>query len=125
VGRLTNDPVRLRAAHFCLLLREGEASPEDRIAVWYAPYDELRADEILDTELAAQANSRGCLERHRIAIRSSFDFTNELDLALFAGLLRHEVEHARQWTLGGGPELFSLDGVAVTTALTKKAEAIS
>jgi hypothetical protein len=73
-------------------------------AVWYPPGLEIEVDDrhLRDAALRAAANDRRVIGLHRIAVPAL-----PTSRIMFAALLRHELEHARQWdALGVG--LFDL-----------------
>ena len=72
---------------------------------------EVAADDDLATEdLAAEANSPQHRNRHRVIVRGS-PGSDPASIAAFSGMLRHELEHARQWN-ACGPPVFQLSELA-------------
>lgn len=88
-----------------------------RLAVWHAP-DEfvLPGGELVDEELD-RANADGCKEHHRVILWRDFPLT-EIGVAIVAGWMRHELEHARQWNALGAT-IFELDGFLTSVVLEK------
>jgi hypothetical protein len=75
-------------------------------AAWFRPDTDIEPDDPHFPRDAAQrekANSAESRKRHRIAVPADPD-----DRVLFAALLRHELEHARQWD--ARPLIFDLQG---------------
>jgi hypothetical protein len=61
----------------------------------------------LDQDDVAKLNDAGALDRHRIVVFAGYQPEKE-ERWVLAGLLRHELEHARQWEeLGDAPFLLS------------------
>lgn len=69
-----------------------------------------RDDDLVTEALAAKADSPANVRRHRVIVRRPSAAT-AVDIARFAGLLRHELEHARQWECCG-PHVGDLNALA-------------
>jgi hypothetical protein len=59
-------------------------------------------DDLVSEQIAAEANTPENLRRHRIILRRPSAAT-AISIGRFAGKLRHELEHARQWQACGPP----------------------
>ena len=83
-------------------------------SVHYRPQYEIAEDEdpIFDADGHGLANSKECLGFHRIAVQAGVDPADRVAVAAVVGLIRHEVEHARQYDGSFGGELKSLDWIA-------------
>jgi hypothetical protein len=65
---------------------------------------------LVDEQLAAELNSPSRINLHRVVLRRPFA-SDPTTAARICGKLRHELEHARQWT-ACGPPVFQLSHVA-------------
>lgn len=85
-AELTGEQVRF--------YRLGELGPGHLGGGWFRPWMEIPddAEAFPDAAQRAVANSAGHEERHRITVPAEPD-----DRATFAALVRHELEHARQY----------------------------
>lgn len=83
-------------------------------SVHYRPKWDIEEDEdpIFDEGIRAYANSEECLSQHRIAVQAGIDPKDRVAVAAVIGLIRHEVEHARQYDGSFGGQLKNLDGLA-------------
>jgi hypothetical protein len=83
-------------------------------SVHYRPQYEIGEDEdsIFGEEGHRLANSEECLQLHRIAVQAGVNPSDRVAVAAGVGLIRHEVEHARQYDGSFGGELKSLDWIA-------------
>jgi hypothetical protein len=79
-------------------------------AAWFRPDYTIPAEpnELLQGRQRDEANAVQGPELHRVAVLDDFDRSREIEVAILAGLLRHEVEHARQWIVAG-EALYYLD----------------
>jgi hypothetical protein len=68
----------------------------DARSVHYPPGRELGADRVINETLAAELNRPENRDHHRVAVLGEAS-DDERGRAVFAALLRHELEHARQW----------------------------
>jgi hypothetical protein len=76
-------------------------------SVHYRPQWEIGEgeDPIFDEEGHRRANSEECLGFQRIAVQAGVDHADRVAVAAVVGLIRHEVEHARQYDRPFGGEL--------------------
>ena len=83
-------------------------------SVHYRPEREIGEDDdpLFDDKTRAYANSEACLSLHRIGVQAGIDPKERLAVVVVIGLIRHEVEHARQYDGSFGGELKSLDWIA-------------
>jgi hypothetical protein len=89
----------------CVLLFSDLPPKSGRGAQWCEPGIEMKAraeDDLLSDELVAEVNAPEHLPFHRIILRRVRD-DDRLSVARFSAKLRHELEHARQWTECGPP----------------------
>jgi hypothetical protein len=77
-----------------------DAADGNALSVHYPPVRELGADEMIDDSLAAVLNEPAHRDLHRVVVLDSFA-SGEIGRAKLAALLRHELEHARQWECWG------------------------
>ena len=104
------DPARVRIWFY-----DGDPfTPGVPPSVHYRPQYEIGEDEdpIFDEEGHGLANSKECLGFHRIAVQAGVDPADRVAVAAVVGLIRHEVEHARQYDGSFGGELKRLDWIA-------------
>ncbi len=86
-------------------------------AAWFRPHTDIDPHDRHfpgDDAQCAEANSAESRKLHRIAIPAEPD-----DRVLFAALVRHELEHARQWD--AQPIIFDLQGFIEDDVLTEVA----
>jgi hypothetical protein len=82
--------------------------PEDaRLACWHEPDLPRGETDLLQGDDFEVAKSEEYRSRHLVVVWRDFD-TGPLGVAVLAGKLRHELEHARQWEARGG-DVFDLD----------------
>jgi hypothetical protein len=77
-----------------------ELGSDHLAAAWFRPHRDIEPGDRGfpgDDAQREEANSRENRDRHRITVPAEAD-----DCALFAALVRHELEHARQWEAGLG-----------------------
>lgn len=82
-------------------------------SVHYRPDWPIETDEdpIFDEASRARANSEAYLGLHRIAVQAGVDPADRVGVAAVIGLIRHEVEHARQYDGSFGGQLKKLDAI--------------
>lgn len=94
------------AAEQVRFFRLSELGTSNIGAAWFRPYTDIEPDDPHFPGTDAQrreANSDESRKLHRIAVPAEPD-----DRVLFAALVRHELEHARQWE--AQPVIFDLQG---------------
>lgn len=94
------------AAEQVRFFRLGELGTGNIGAAWFRPHADIERDDPHfpgDDAQREEANSDECRNLHRIAVPAEPD-----DRVLFAALVRHELEHARQWD--AQPVIFDLQG---------------
>jgi hypothetical protein len=80
-------------------------------AQWWAPGVSVHEPPVrleLSEDDAAAADRAPLFEKHRVATLPIEGLEGPLAEAALAAMLRHELEHARQWEAVGGPEAFKL-----------------
>jgi hypothetical protein len=80
-------------------------------AQWWAPGTPVHEPPVrleLSEDDAAAADSLPLIEKHRVATVPIEGLEPAVAEATIAAMLRHELEHARQWEAAGGPEAFML-----------------
>lgn len=104
---LTADQVRF--------FRLAELGTRNIGAAWFRPHADIEPDDPHfpgDDAQREDANSDECRKLHRIAVPAEPD-----DRVLFAALVRHELEHARQWD--AHPIIFDLQDFIENDVLTE------
>lgn len=99
---------------FHLIVCSGAAVTGYPKAVAFRPGDILEGDEaeggvVVEAGKLAEANHPAVLRRHRVAVLEDIDPDDQLDLAFLAGVIRHEIEHAKQRDVAD--EAFDLQGL--------------
>jgi hypothetical protein len=132
VGNLTHDErtaiideewaaalgdARLDAADVCLVLMVGPRPPTARFAIWHEPGEHIVPGLDVTPDAADRANEASCKPLHRVLLWSDFPAT-EVGVAMLAGFMRHELEHARQWN-ALGYTIFELDDLLTDVVLQK------
>jgi hypothetical protein len=101
---------RLAPGKVRLIIATPPPEPRAEWAVWYYPGFEITGESgpLLRGNQREAANSAGQLGLHRLVVRTDLDLPRRTAVAVLAGLIRHELEHAIQWEAEGWP-LFELD----------------
>ncbi len=105
------DHSGLSGDDFYLLACPGTAVDGYAKGATYPPGIELVEDEFLTGGVLVDANKDEHRAKHRIAVFEDVDAEDPVAMAILAGTLRHEIEHARQRMVCGGA-LFDVDECA-------------
>jgi hypothetical protein len=97
-----------------LVVCAGAPVTESPKGVSYNRGDELKGAREADGIVVAaqklsEANAPENVSRYRVAVLEDFDQDDPVELALIAAIMRHELEHCRQWEAGSqASELYGL-----------------
>jgi hypothetical protein len=106
-----------------LLAGVGDPSSDREPSVHLQPGEELAYDSwghMFNQASLDEANHPTNLHRHRIGLRCNFPYDSPLGAAVALGLLRHEIEHAIQYSGPDAEQLYALDCIADDVALAKE-----
>jgi hypothetical protein len=85
----------------------------DVAAQWFPPEIDPDPPHGLSSKQYAEATSEAMWQRHRIVLHLDYDFPDGLEpaaaQALLGAVLRHELEHARQYNACPDISIFSMD----------------
>lgn len=74
---------------------------------------------MFNEEAVHEANDRNNLHKHRIGLRCHSGYDTPLGAVIALGLLRHEIEHAIQYSGSNAQQLYNLDCIADDVAKVK------